>query len=205
MKLVRIAVLFSVSLSMCFSMHGNAGAQAMPTASKGAEVQFFGGFLLGNPDYGPFGKLGATAGGDFTVFPRWRIAPSFDFRAAQLIAPEATEQTVLFGPRAQIDVRERLHPYLDVLYGAGNIHFHPASMYPGYTGDRTRILAYGGGINIDFARHIGVKFDVQEENWSFGLSDATPKGTFTLTPLVCTAGVVYTIPFRKRNRREDFR
>jgi hypothetical protein len=208
MKFLRLAACTAACIFSFSLLNPSAWSQAMATASKGAEISGFGAFMGGDPDFGGRSYKGMAAGVDYTFFPRSRFAPSVEARGTELLADDITEKAVMIGPRVQMDFRRRFHPYADFLYGGGEVLFHPYLYYSGlgYTGDRSRVYSYGGGINIDVARHVGVKFDVQGQNWNFGKSLlAGPDGEFTLTPLVISAGVTYTIPFRKHNRKEDFR
>ncbi|QMV18309.1 hypothetical protein GOB94_06125 [Granulicella sp. 5B5] len=180
-------------------------AQSLSTASKAAEISVFGAYMGGTPDYGPHTWKGISAGGDFTVFPRFILKPALEVRGNVLSARAATEKTVLFGPRVQLDWRGRFHPYGDFLIGAGEILFHPDPA-PGYSGDRSKVYSYGGGINIDVAYHLSAKFDFQQQSWNLGPnSDSASSGNFTLTPRTLQIGVTYTLPFRFLNHASDYR
>ena len=206
MTFVRIAVLLCACFVSNLNFSGSANAQSLSTASKGAEISVFGGYVAGPPDYGPNAKKGVSAGGDFTIFPRFILKPSFEVRGNELASTYVTEKTVLFGGRAQIDLRDRFHPYGDFLLGGGEIIYHP-NPAPGYTGDRSRVYSYGGGINIDIAHHFAAKFDFQQQSWNLGQnSQAVPGGgNFTLSPRLFMAGVTYTLPFRFLKRSSDYR
>ncbi len=178
--------------------------QAMTTASKSAEISAFGGYLVSKTDYGPAAKKGIAAGGDFTIFPRFPVAPSLEVRGQEAVGPYVTEKSVMAGLRVQKDLRQRLHPYVDFLIGAGEIVYHPEP-YPDYHADKSKAYSFGGGINIDIARHFALKFDAQRQNWNFGANQALqPNGDYTLTPITAMVGVTYTVPFRTLNRHGDF-
>jgi hypothetical protein len=183
-------------------------AQAIPTSSKSAEISVFGGYMGSHMDYGPHSVKGFAGGADFTIFPRFFVAPSLEVRAAEGINVDATEKTLLVGLRLQHDLGRRLHPYVDALIGLGEIAFHP-NPYPGYTSDRSRALDFGGGINIDVSHHFAAKLDVQAQHWNLGqngFSGANSSNSnFVLQPIQALLGVTYTIPFRVLNRHSDFR
>lgn len=205
MKPVRIAALFCVGcLSGLFSF-SPATAQSLSTASKAAEISAFGAYTAGTPDYGPYTLKGFSAGADFTVFPHFVLKPALELRGNVLSASAVTEKTVLIGPRAQLDWRERFHPYGNFLIGGGEVLFHPQPS-PGYLGDRSKVYSYGGGINIDLAYHLAAKFDFQQQSWNLGPnSNTASSGDFTLAPRTILIGVTYTLPFRFLNRSTDYR
>ena len=205
MKLVRIAILFFACLTtLAVTCH----AQSLSTASKGAEVSVFGGYAPGEPDYGPHTLKGFSAGGDFTLFPRFFLKPSFEARGNMLDGTESTEKSVLVGPRVQLDPRRypHLHPYGDFLIGGGEILYHPAPLV-GYTGDRARIYSFGGGLDIDLPHHFSARFDFQQQSWNFGQNGYLKPdgGNYTLAPRTVMLGIKYTVPFRFLKRATDYR
>jgi hypothetical protein len=178
--------------------------QAMPTASKSAEISAFGGYLVSKTDYGPAAKKGVSGGADFTIFPRFPIAPSLEVRGQVASAPDVTEKSVMVGLRVQKDFRQKLHPYVDILIGGAEIVYN-LNPFPNYHADRSKAYSFGGGINIDIARHFGMKMDIQQQDWNFGAPKASPNSDFKLKPTTAMVGVTYTVPFRVLNRRGDFR
>jgi hypothetical protein len=206
MSSVRTAALLIFGVVLCLGVSGKtASGQSLATASKSAEFSVFGGYMAASTDYGPHTLNGYGAGIDFTVFPRFILKPSLELRGDIANNGYVTEKTVVVGPRAQLDIRQRFHPYGELLFGAGEILYHPVP-YPDYTGDRSRVYAYGGGLDIDVTRHFGAKFDFQERNWNLGGNgNLVGGGTYTLEPRTFLVGVIYTIPFRTFKRQSDFR
>ena len=205
MKPVLIAVFLCVGWISNLALSPSVAAQSLSTASKSAEISAFGAYTGGTPDYGPYTLKGFSAGADFTVFPHFVLKPALEIRGNVLSASAVTEKTVLFGPRAQIDWRGRFHPYADFLIGGGEVLFHP-DPDPGYTGDRSKVYSYGGGIYIDIAYHLAAKFDFQQQSWNLGPNtDAASSNNFTLAPRTILIGVTYTVPFRFLNRASDYR
>lgn len=209
MKSSLLAIGLAVSLFSIVLLQPAAHSQARFTASRSQEVSVFGTASGGYTDFGSAAYEGMSAGVDYTFFfQRWPVAPSLEVRASQVLGPSITETAVQFGPRLQKDFRGRFHPYVDVLYGGSEVQFHPRAYYASirYTGDRGNVLSYGGGINIDLPHHFGAKFDIQGENYRFGPSLFTgPTTDFTLSPIIGSVGLTYTLPFGTRNRRENFR
>lgn len=204
MRFARFAVLSTLALMSATTTLCKGHGQAIPTASKGAEISVFGGYLVAKTDYGPAAKKGIGAGADFTIFPRFPVAPSLEVRGQEAVGPDVTEKSVMVGLRVQKDFRQRLHPYVDFLIGGAEIVYHPDPS-PDYHADRSKAYSFGGGINIDIAKHFGLKLDAQRQNWNFGPAGGLQtNGDFTLTPTTALVGVTYTIPFRVLNRHGDF-
>lgn len=203
MRFVRFAVFFTLALMFAGTSTLQSYGQALPTASKSAEISAFAGYLGARTDYGPIAKKGIAAGADFTVFPRFPVAPSLEVRGQEAFASDVTEKSVMVGLRVQKDLRQRLHPYVDALIGGAEIvyNLHP---YPNYHADRSKAYSFGGGINIDIARHFGMKMDIQQQDWNFGAPKTTPTNDFRLKPTTAMVGVTYTVPFRVLNRHGDF-
>jgi hypothetical protein len=205
MKLVRIVVLSTVVFAVFLAGDASSKAQAIPSASKSAEISAFGGYMPSRMDYGPHSLKGFAGGVDFTVFPRFPVAPSIEVRGTYGSNLDATEKTIMVGIRVQRDWRDRYHFYVDGLIGLGQITFHP-DPYPDYSADQSKALAFGGGINIDVSHHFAAKFDIQEQHWNLGENEFSgPNTNFTLHPTQALVGVTYTIPFRVLKRHSDFR
>jgi opacity protein-like surface antigen len=206
MSSARTVVLSTFVLALWLGIFtGNARCQSLSTASRGAQFTVFAGYMPTETDYGKSTLNGYGAGLDFTIYPRFFLKPSIEVRGDLANNGLVTEKDVLVGPRLQMDVRNRLHPYGEFLIGGGELEYH-ISPYPDYTGDRSRVLAYGGGIDIDVTRNFGAKFEFQQRSWNLGSNPGvTPAGTYTLSPRMAMVGVTYTIPFRKLNRQGDFR
>jgi hypothetical protein len=204
MRLVRFAFL-SLSAAIALGSNVASRAQANPTSSKSAEISAFGAYMGSKTDYGQRSNEGVAVGVDFTIFPRFPVAPSLEVRAADASAQDASEKSLLVGVRIQRDIHRKLHPYGDFLIGAGKITFHPAPS-PDYTSDLGRAISYGGGINIDVTRSFALKLDAQKQSWDFGLkNEYSPNlGEYVLHPITAMVGVTYIIPFRILNRHSDF-
>jgi len=204
MNPVRFALLTVCGVS-ALALPVAARGQALTTASKGAEISVFGGYLASSPDYGGFAKKGVAAGGDFTVFLHLPVTPSLEIRGDIASGPAVTERTVLVGLKVEREYRTHLHPYADILVGEAQIVYHP-DPYANYNADRSLNISYGGGLDIDAVRHFSVKFDFQEQNWNLGKNGVLqPSGAnYTLTPRTYMVGVVYHIPFRTLNSQKDF-
>lgn len=168
-----------------------AGAQAVRTASKSADISVFGGFEAAHPDYGPYNSYGGMFGIDFTRYFHFPVEPSLEFRANFHSNIAVSEHSYVVGLKAAVPFRF-VKPYADLLVGPGNIHF---PYNPGYTGDDSIVYSYGGGIDVPLLRGFAAKFDLQGQHWN--------TGEFTYTPTIGTIGLSYTIPFRPRRSQRD--
>ena len=183
---------------------GHGRGQALSTASRSMDIAAFGGYSAEETDYAKSRDQGGAFGVDITRFFHLPVVPSLEARANIEHGKIIDETTYLGGVRIEVPVR-RLHPYGDFLIGAGTLHFKFAPT-PGYTGDRSKVYSYGGGIDIDLVHNFQLKIDAQYQSWNLGPNAfVTPPGAnFTLTPAVGIVGVEYHIPFRARTRQSDF-
>jgi hypothetical protein len=181
-------------------------AQALPTATKSAEISAFGGYTASAPDFGPLTKTGFTMGADFTLFPHWHFDPSLEARYDFAHAPTISEHVFLVGPRVQKDfLHDRVHPYINFLFGVGTIDYHPAN--PKDASDSGRAFSLGGGADFDVTRHISVKADLQQQSWNLGTNSIyKPQGgNYTLAPRTYTFGAAYHFQFRGLNKQTELR
>jgi hypothetical protein len=182
-------------------------AQALPTATKKAEIAAFGGYTVSAPDFGTASKGGFLTGADFTIFPHWHFDPSVETRLTYSHAPAISEHSFLVGPRAQFDfLHDHLHPYADVLFGSGVISYHPV-INPGDTSDRGLAVSYGGGVDFDITRHLSLKGDLQQQSWNLGKNSffKPQGGNYTLSPRTYSFGVTYHFQFRGLNKQTELR
>jgi hypothetical protein len=197
-SLQRVGLLF-LFLFAVLSESRAARAQSDATATRTTALSAFGGYTNSDSDYGEKRNSGGTVGVDFTRYFRWRVVPSFEIRGNYTTGPDLKQESILFGPRLQMDLH-RFHPYANVLYGATKIIFQ-SPQDPDYTYDVAPTISVGGGVDIDVTSHFQAKIDYQEEFMNFGPNGTQPNNAdFTLTPTLLTVGVVYRIPFRARNR-----
>ncbi len=176
---------FSVATAMF------AGAQAVRTASKSADISVFGGFEAAHPDYGPYNSYGGMFGVDFTRHLRFPVEPSLEFRANLHSNVAVSEHSYVVGLKAAVPFRF-IKPYGDFLVGPGNIHF-PYNI--GYTQDSSVVYSFGGGIDVPLFGGFAAKFDLQGQHWN--------TGELTYTPTLGTIGLSYTIPFRAHRTQRD--
>jgi hypothetical protein len=197
---MRTLRFFAVPLSFLIGMSpvSRLTAQGRETASRPADISAFGAFSNSQPDYGAVRNNGVTLGADYTrFFARIPIAPSLELRANVLDGSVVHELTYLGGLRATLPLRGKFRPYADALIGFGTIHYAVAPL-PGYTGDRSTVYSYGGGLDTRVTANFDLMLDAQYQSWNFGGYPGPAQ--YTLTPSVFSAGVVYHIPFTSRKQ-----
>jgi|GEM_PF-883378 len=203
---LQSAILFSFTALVALSNVPAGDAQAIPGASRTAELSAFAGYTNSNSDYGRFRSNGGTVGLDYTRYFGWRVVPSFEARANRTSGVDlTTQESMLFGPRLHIDVRRRFHPYVDALYGATKIIF-AVPLNPHYTSDTAPTFSIGGGVDVDIMRHFQAKIDYQGEYMNFGSNGTQPNNAdFTLAPTLFTVGINYRIPLHPHKSQADNR
>lgn len=188
-----LAILFSAVLLV---VPGKLIAQAIPAASKQADISVFGAFSRVNPDYGPQKNNGVMYGVDYTRYMHWFVTPSLEFRGRVNPGETVGERTVGGGIRLEHPI-QRFHPYADFLVSAGTLTFsHPIIdvRHKLYKSDDSIVYSMGGGVDVDVTSRFAARVDYQYEFWSLGTNQ-------TFTPTVFSLGVVYRIPFRSYGRQ----
>jgi len=180
-------------------------AQAISTASRTLDIAGFGGYSAGFTDYAQYKDQGLVFGADVTRYFNLPIVPSLEVRGNVLHSAAIDETTYLIGVRIELPLKQRLHPYGAFLVGPGTLHFK-FTPSPGYTASSSKVLSYGGGLDVDLFHNLQLKLDAQYQSWNLGPNGAiVPQGgNFTLTPSIFMVGVEYHIPFRTLNRQRDF-
>jgi hypothetical protein len=198
---------------------GRSDGQAISTAGRSAAIFVWGGATLVQPDYGPdyVKNHGYTFGANYDRYTRLLNHPAsvgFEFRYGKSTGTVVNESTMAGGLRLGTTFLNRFHPWVNFLFGVGNIDFNQIvdKNDPSYRSDRGRMYEYGFGLDIDVYRNFSVKLDGQQQNWNMGFNQRFPQtnNVFTLAPVAYTAAIVYRIPFRsyigaQPHRREKVR
>lgn len=174
-----------------------ASGQALSTASRKADLSFFGEVAAVNPNYGPSSQEGYVFGIDYTRFlSHSYLVPSLELRTS--VSPKgATAGEYVYGGGLKLEHRYgRFHPYGDFLFGVGFIRFRdPHGFTPSgdlYLMDLSNVYTYGGGFDVDVTKRWAVKVDAQSSRWK--LDSQTP---ITLEPSILGIGLTYH-PFRPK-------
>jgi len=175
--LKKIVTLVCFTVGSLSVLHG----QATPTASKSADLQVGGTFVLTKPDYGTqyFKGYGFYSTFDF----RPHLGVEVDYRQAN---GENTmyERNYMAGLRY---VRQygRFRPYAKVLYGRGVFNFPP--QYNG-TNLAYNMFAFGGGTDYILRRSVYLRADFELQKWGGDNYGLLPNG---ISPYVFSFGAAY--------------
>jgi opacity protein-like surface antigen len=173
---IRTRRILALLLACCLS--AAARAQSMPTASRPGDIQFGGGFTLGNSGYN-FNKLSLTGGAAYATFDKrthWGFEAAFH-QVKPSTDPTVYQRTYELGPRFYL-TRGRLAPYGKVLIGRGVYNFGNSAniAYNLYT--------VGGGADFSLTPTINLRADYELQNWlNFPIA--------TLRPSLFTIGAAY--------------
>ena len=176
-----------------------AEAQRAPVEYRTRSVSVFGGFLYNNIGFTPASAVGFSAGVNATQhFLRVPLTVALELRANAAYGFAADEHSYVFGPRVSYGFG-RYHPYGDFELGLGNIHFGPElRLEEEYYGDKSAVVAGGGGLDVDLFKNVAATVDFQAQHW-----DIDPRIHRVFIPTLVTFGVHYTIPFRPFHRAGD--
>lgn len=152
-------------------------AQAVPTASRRADLQVGVGFTNASSDYLPNRINGGAAYFDFGFTPHLGIEGVFHFVKDER-GSDIYEKTYEIGGR-YYRTYSRFVPYGKIMYGRGVFNF------PSYTGYPHANLAYnlfaaGAGFDYKILSHLNARVDFEYEHWlGFPQNGLNPK-LFTL-------------------------
>jgi hypothetical protein len=168
-------------------------AQATETAVEAIRLHVFALGSYDRPEYGAYRGAGGFAVGGaagFTVPRLRRIEPALDI-CYTYATNQAVKETVFSGGLRVAYNVARFHPYGDLLVGAGNINFKQTNpAYPDYTHDDSLVYTYGGGVDVDVTRSVGLRFDLQEQRWRFSYRSPA------FYPKQASIGIRYQFHFR---------
>lgn len=195
---VRFAFLLSFAAAALgvLPITRSAQGQAISTAGKSANIFVFGGYEFVQPDYGPdyIKDNGFVAGGTFVRYfrvGRYPLGVGAEGRYQKVTGTIVNETTWGGGLRLDTLIGTRFHPYVEGLYGRGEIdyNFLPVPSRPNYRSDTGSVLQYGFGVDIDVTRDFSLKLEGLQQNWNI-------TSAYTLGPAAYTAAIVYRIPFK---------
>lgn len=156
-----------------------APAQSTPTASRAGDLQFGGGFTLGNSGYN-FNDVSLNGGALYITFDkRSHWGYEADFRQVKP-SSDATvyERTYEVGPRFYL-TKGRFAPYAKILYGRGVYNFSGNIANLAYN-----VYTFGGGTDFYLTPGLNLRADYEYQNWA-GFPIAT------LHPGLITLGVAF--------------
>jgi opacity protein-like surface antigen len=175
----------AMTLGLLVAAPAVVSAQAIVTAQRGAEIAPFVQTTILNPDYGHPENVGYTVGVDYTRFLRSIVQPSLEVRYVSANGATVDEHSITGGLKLGVTVHG-IHPYATLLAGTGGITFvHPS---PGYPSDTAAIYSIGAGADFNVLPNWKLRADFLHQNWNLDPN--------SLTPMVLSVGVSYSIPFR---------
>lgn len=174
-----------IAIALGLGAWGMAGAQALPTASRLADVQLGGTFSLAKSDYVSTLWRGAGFYADIDV--DHHLGLELDFHQVAGSEPILYERTYELGPR-YVRHKGRFAPYVKAMYGRGVFNFAGRDLagQPFLAANLAyNLFAGGGGLDIETRPGLNIRlFDYEYQDWhSF-----PPHG---LTPSVLSFGVAY--------------
>ena len=146
------------------------------TASRRADLQLGGSFMLARSDYGPH-LLGGGLYGTYDFRPLLGIEIAFH-QLNSRNGDQRYERTYEVGGRYVYHLG-RINPYAHVMYGRGVFNYPQSIANLAYN-----LGAVGGGVDLNILKHVNVRGLYEYQRWlDFPLND--------LTPQLGTIGVAY--------------
>lgn len=180
-------------LAVALGVSAAAYGQADVTATQAMELTAFGaatGTFTGLEN----GRNGAiTAGVDLAFRPFFGVRPALELRGTYPVDKGGVigEKSGLLGAKFT-KTYGRFNPYLDVLYGRGELTYVGGFIVGTFRYDRTTTNVYGVGGGIDFrlTPRFDIKADAQVEHWG---TPVVSSGKIYSEPV--SLGVVYHFDF----------
>ena len=179
-NLIRAAVLSALLLGLLPS----ALAQAVPTATRPADLQVGGGFVGARPGYEPKNSYGFALYADVDPRPHWGAEVEYhQFSSGN----QSRQRTVEIGGR-YLWTFGPFVPYGKAMYGRGSFR------YPfGFTQLSYNLFAGGAGVDYKATRHIHARAEYEYQQW-MGFTNGG------LHPQLVTIGVAYHFEGKPRFR-----
>ncbi len=176
-RLFRVRIILLLLVGICSIMGPCAWAQATTaTASRRADLQLGGSFMLARSDYGQH-LLGEGFYGTYDFHPHFGVEAAIHQLNSQN-GDKRYERTYEIGGRYVYHLG-RFNPYAHVMYGRGVFNFPQDIANLAYN-----IGAAGGGVDVNVLKHVNARVEYEYQNWyGFPLAD--------LTPQLGTIGIAY--------------
>jgi hypothetical protein len=184
-------LLFALCLSSLAFTAQNAAGQARDTAERKADLQLGFGYSNAASDYQVPTATGSTTPeprfNGFAFYSAMDFKPHYgvEFNIHQLYSgnnDQVHERSYEWGFRYHRTYKQRLNPYLRLMYGRGVFNFPQGEANLAYN-----LLIAGIGLDYAFKPQINLRVDYEGEIW-YGFP---PSG---LAPQVLTFGVAYHLP-----------
>lgn len=178
--------------------------QALPTASRLADLQVGAGFTWAHSDYVPNNIGGFAFYADYDLFGHYGIEADFhrvkDPNADPLVPSNHFSETTyeIGGRYVRHYDRGRLAPYAKLEYGRGVANFPahiretPAGAVIDIDNFGYNLVGAGGGLDYRLRRRVNLRADFEMQHW-FAHDSELPNG---LSPYLLTFGAAYHFPSR---------
>ncbi len=176
-------------------------AQAAPAVTQAASLSVFAGVTGTFTGLSSGKNVGITAGADYGLpyyFRSWH--PSLELRGSYPFDKgKVDSQKDILGGLKVGRTFGRMHPYGDILFGRGDIHY--GSGYPDpehdflYLRSTSWVISPGAGVDLDISSRFSIKADAQFQRYT---TPVTKSGDLWAKPL--TLGVVYRFNFNRLKR-----
>jgi hypothetical protein len=191
-------------LALALGISTAAFGQAEVTASQAMELSAFGAMTGTFTGIENTRNLGITAGADLAFRPFFfGIRPALEIRGTYPFDKGAVigEKNGLIGIRLMKHYG-RIYPYVDGLYGRGELTYVDGFIVGNFRYDRTtsNVFGGGGGFDIRLTDHFNLKADGQIERYS---TPITVSGKLYSVPV--SAGVTYRFDFNHHYKMRKHR
>ncbi|HXC95984.1 MAG TPA: hypothetical protein VNU92_09790 [Edaphobacter sp.] len=176
--------------------------QAVPAGTQHLQLSAFAGGTGTFTDLLGGKNVGITAGGDITFLYFRSFRPSFELRGTYPIDEGhiSSQKSFLLGPKVDYPIG-RFHPYVDFLFGRGEIDYHSPGFTFGnfrYISSNTSIYSAGVGLDYNLTHNLALKADTQFQHWN-----APVVLSGVIHPTAVTFGVVYNFDLNPRHRHSN--
>jgi len=169
---------FLIALAVATICGRTAAAQALPTATRGGDLQIGAGYSSANSDYITDRIQGFTFYSSFDFLNHFGV--EVDFHQLNQSGGDLYERSYEAGGR-YIRHWGKATPYIKALFGRGVLN------YPNnYANLAYNMAVGGGGVDIAVHKRFNIRLDAEYQDWFSG-----PGIPNWLTPLVLTGGVAY--------------
>jgi opacity protein-like surface antigen len=189
---LKFGIRLTITLLFAAAVLPAAHAQANSTDIRSLQLYAFGGATGTYTGLNAGRNLGITAGIDLGFSGYHGFLPLLEVRGTEPFDDGGVDAQKNFLGGLKVERRYGgFHPYVDFLYGRGQIDYQGAG-YINPAGDilyqqtNSNIYAFGGGVDYDISSTLAIKADIQIQHW---VVPVTTSGDLYSKPI--TLGVLY--------------
>jgi opacity protein-like surface antigen len=195
MKQKYLLLTLSLLVATISLVQAAAAQYAKPTASQPRQFSVFAGVTGDYTGLSGGRNLSLTVAADYAFAPSLGLRPTLEARGT---IPSIDKGNVfaqkegMGGLRVDFLLGHRFHPYVDYLFGRGQMNYIGASGFL-YNGAYQQLFTSfvsspGGGLEIDVREHIVIRIDGQVQQWK---NKNVPTESGEIESKLATVGVVY--------------